>query len=161
MIAMLVLWLCVSVLFLLGIVGTVVPGLPETGFVFVGILLYAVVTKFTDISIGWLVGFGIVSLASVILDYVGTAVGAKVGGGGRYTIIGGVLGAIVGLFFSPLGALFGAFLGALAGAFFEGLTSKKAFRAASYAVLGMALTGLAKCVLILAMVGTFFWLIWF
>ena len=75
------LWIIVSVLFVLGTVGTLIPALPGIGFVFAGILIYGIVTQFTSVSITTVVALGAFSLLAMALDYVGSTIGAKAAGG--------------------------------------------------------------------------------
>lgn len=128
----------VIVLFLLGLAGTIIPALPGTSLIFVGILIHAIATNFAEVSITATIVFGLVALASVAVSYAGSMLGAKAGGGKAWSVGGTVLGGVVGtIVFGPLGLLVGAFLGALAGALYEGQSSTSATKAAFYSVLGI------------------------
>ena len=103
-------WILTIGLMVAGLVGTVVPLVPGT----VLILLGAVVNHFALHSIGWgtLVVLTLLTILAQALDIVSGAFGAKWFGATRWGAIGGILGAVIGLFFG----LPGLFLGPLAGA---------------------------------------------
>lgn len=106
-----VLWWVLTVgLMVAGLVGTVVPLVPGTILILCG----AVLNHFTLHSIGWptLVVLTVFMLLAQALDILSGAMGAKYFGATRWGAIGGILGAIVGLFFG----LPGLFIGPLAGA---------------------------------------------
>lgn len=103
-------WTLTFGLMFAGLVGTVVPLVPGT----VLILLGAVVNHFSLHSVGWgtLIGLTLLTILAQALDIVSGAAGAKWFGATRWGAIGGILGAVIGLFFG----LPGLFLGPLAGA---------------------------------------------
>ncbi len=103
-------WVVTIGLLLVGLVGTVLPLVPGT----ILILLGAVVNHFALQSVGWgtLVALTLLAILAQMLDIVSGAAGAKWFGATRWGAIGGILGAVVGIFFG----LPGLFLGPLAGA---------------------------------------------
>ena len=123
------LWIVTVLFFSLGLIGIVVPGLPGVGLVFIGILFYAMMTDFAQISVGFLIGSGVTALAAWLVEYAGAIIGAKAG-----TIAGAVLGLIAG---GPVGLLAGVVLGAGMGAMYEGKTAEKAGRAVLFSVAGI------------------------
>ncbi|MEZ4518799.1 MAG: DUF456 domain-containing protein [Chloroflexota bacterium] len=106
-------------MFLLGIIGIIVPILPGIILIWGGVLFYAVtVDHFTVIS-PWL--FALITLIAIV---AGTAewwlsfFGAKKSGASWKTVLLGVVGAIAGTFFLPipvLGTVAGYALGILLG----------------------------------------------
>ena len=54
-----ILWLAVVTLFIVGLVGTVIPLLPGIALILGGVLLYAFVTGFTTISTSTVIGITI------------------------------------------------------------------------------------------------------
>jgi len=156
MIDQIVLWVGVTTLFVLGLVGIFVPVVPGVGLVFAGVLLYAWATGWETISVAWVVGFGVVALLAWVADYIGAAAGAKYGGGKWPTVLGSVIGAIAGLILGgPLGLFIGAFVGALGGALYEGQSMEKASRAALYAVVGMVGATVVQFLLAVTMILAF------
>lgn len=98
---------------LVGLVGTVVPLIPGA----ILILLGAVVNHFAIGSVGWgtLIVLTLLAAAAQGLDIVSGAAGAKWFGATRWGAVGGILGAIVGLFFGLPGLFVGPLLGAIVG----------------------------------------------
>lgn len=128
----------VVILFILGLAGTVVPALPGTGLIFLGILIHAIATDFAEVSGKAVLLFAVVTLASVATSYLGSMLGTKAGGGGGWSVGGTILGALLGtVLIGPVGLFIGAFLGALVGAMYEGQSTSSATKAAFYSVLGI------------------------
>lgn len=106
-------WFLTIFLMLVGLIGTVVPLIPGA----ILILFGAVVNHFAIGSVGWgtLIVLTLLAVAAQGLDIVSGAAGAKWFGATRWGAIGGILGAIVGLFFGLPGLFVGPLLGAIAG----------------------------------------------
>jgi len=154
--ASVLLWLAVVGLWLLGLLGIVVPVLPGIGLVFAGILLYAVATGFAQISVTTVVVFGVIALLAWLTTFYAGAIGAKVSGGGRYAAGGTLVGAIGGLLLvGPPGLLAGAFLGALAGATYEGRSPGQASRIAVLSLAGTLSAALIQLLLAVSMIIAF------
>jgi len=154
-------WVITITLFLLGLLGVFVPGLPGVGLVFAGVLLYAAATGFASLSLTTVVVLGLISLAAWLLEYLGALIGTKVGGGGRWALLGTLVGAVLGIIAGgPLGLLVGLLLGSMLGSLYEGRTPEAAGRAALFTVVGMAgakalqliLAGLVIVVFVIAVV---------
>jgi uncharacterized protein len=112
-------WWTITIGFLLiGLVGTFVPLLPGTLLIFVGTL----VNFFTLHSIGWptVIGLTFLMLLAQALDFMSGAVGGKWFGATRWGAIGGILGAVVGIFFGLPGIILGPLIGALFGELLSG-----------------------------------------
>jgi len=106
----------VAFLFLLaGLFGSVVPALPGPPLGFAGLLLlqWSGRAAFTPAFLWVLAG---IAIAVTVMDSLLPALMAKRFGGSRKSMVGSVLGLVIGMiFFAPVGLLLGPFLGALAG----------------------------------------------
>ncbi|HLC49292.1 MAG TPA: DUF456 domain-containing protein [Candidatus Andersenbacteria bacterium] len=142
-------------LFGIGCLGTLVPGLPGIGLVYGGILLYAFADGFTSISVSTVVYLGIVTIIAAMAQYVGSLWAAKSAGGRQKALIGTLLGAFIGTISGPIGIFVGAFMGALIGATIEGKNPEKAFRVAMLSVLGIVGGSLIQLVLSIALISAF------
>jgi len=130
---------------LLGLIGSIVPGLPGTPLVLVAAIghrLYFGVASASNLVLGVLVGLTILSL---LFDFLAGMLGAKKFGATWRGMTGAVVGGIIGLFFSLPGIILGPFLGAM---LFEMLGDKE-FKRAVHAGLGATLG------LLLGIVGKF------
>ena len=103
------------VLVIVGIAGTVLPALPGIPLVFGGLLLAAWADGFEHVG-GWTLGIlAILTVASVAVDFLATALGAKRVGASRLALLGATVGTFAGLFAGFIGIFIGPFVGAVAG----------------------------------------------
>ncbi|SDI72143.1 hypothetical protein SAMN05421846_11289 [Chryseobacterium taeanense] len=106
--------LCLILLFL-GILGTFLPILPGLLLSICGLLIYKFGTD-ADLPILYIWVFVILTIASVVLNYVIPAKTNQKYGGTRWGSIGSIVGTIVGIFLPiPLGFLVGMFAGVFIG----------------------------------------------
>ncbi|MGE4513059.1 DUF456 domain-containing protein [Chryseobacterium taeanense] len=106
--------LCLILLFL-GILGTFLPILPGLLLSICGLLIYKFGTD-ADLPILYIWVFVILTIASVVLNYVIPAKTNQKYGGTRWGSIGSIIGTIVGIFLPiPLGFLVGMFAGVFIG----------------------------------------------
>lgn len=150
-----VLWILAVGLILVGIVGTLVPGLPGAILVFAGLVLAAWIDGFARVGPGTLVGLGVLTLVAYALDFVATAVGARRFGTSWWGVLGGLAGILVGLAFGLVGLLVGPFLGALVAELIARRDARQAVRAGLGAWLGLLLGTVGRLGLVLAMVAIF------
>ena len=152
-------WVLTGGLFLAGLAGSLIPGLPGPPLVFAGALIYGLLTGFADF--GWTVMIVLGGLAAVsqVLDYLASAWGARRFGGSGWGVWGSVLGGVIGLvFFSLPGMIIGIFAGAVVP---EILLARKkpgsAFRVGGGSLIGFLGGTLLKVVFSLVMIGIFFY----
>jgi uncharacterized protein YqgC (DUF456 family) len=138
------------ILILIGIVGSILPGLPGPPLSYLGMLLFQW-TRFDPFSVRILVIMAIIVLVVSLLDYIVPIWGTKKFGGTRAGVRGSTVGLIVGVILLPMmgivlgpfgliGIIGGPFIGALIGEKYAGQSSDKAFRAAIGSFIGF-LTG--------------------
>lgn len=148
-------WILAVILIVLGLIGTLVPGIPGVLLVFGGMLLGAWIDGFR--RIGWIaiVILALLAVLSLVVDVLGGLLGAKRVGASRLALLGAAIGSVVGLFYGLVGALMAPFFGAAAG---ELITRGKLAQAARVGVgtwIGFALSLLARVVIVLAMLVVF------
>jgi uncharacterized protein len=109
------------VLMLVGLLGSVVPGLPGVTLIFLSALLYAILTDFQTVGATILVILFVFAALAFLVDFFATSYGARRFGASNWgTVggaIGGILGALAGLLFAGIGSLFGLIAGTIAGVF--------------------------------------------
>lgn len=145
---------------LVGIVGSIVPGLPGPPVSWVGLLL-AGFTPWVENTPMLLIVTAAVALVITVLDYVIPSLTTKRFGGSKYGIWGCNIGLVISLFglpFGPtglLGMVFWPFLGALVGEYLKQQDLQPALKAGFGAFLGF-LTGtflkLVYCIALLIVV---------
>jgi len=132
-------------LVLVGLVGSVVPGLAGPPFSWLGLLLIGL-SSTAEYSVLFLVITAIVAVIITVMDYIVPSMSTKRHGGSKAGVWGcniGLIISIVGLPFGPqgiLGIIFWPFIGALVGELLSGKQSQAALKAAWGAFLGF-LTG--------------------
>lgn len=144
-----------TVLVLVGLAGVILPALPGLPLVFAGMLVAAWAGDFQRIGAVTLVVLGLLTLLSVVADFVATAAGAKRVGAGPLAVWGAALGTFAGIFFGPLGLLAGPFLGALLGELWHTRALRRATHVGLATWLGLLLGTVLKLALAFAMVGLF------
>ena len=149
-----------AVLVLVGLAGIILPALPGLPLVFAGMLLAAWAGDFERIGVVPLVILGLLTLLSLVADFLATAAGAKRVGAGPLAVWGAALGTLAGLFFGPLGLLLGPFLGAMTGELWHTRALRRATHVGLATWLGLLLGTVLKLALAFAMVGLFL-LAWF
>ena len=144
-----------AMLIVVGLVGTILPILPGVPLVFGGMLLAAWADGFAHVGTRTLVVLGLLTVFTLIVDFVAGILGAKKVGASRYAVIGAVLGTVIGIFFGLPGILLGPFFGALIGEFVAGGTLRKATGVGIGAWLGFLVGAVLKLAICFAMLGIF------
>lgn len=143
-----VLIIAAILLVLLGLVGSIVPGIVGPPFSFLGLLVLSFV-RGVEYSVGFLVLMSVVAAVVFALDYVVPSWGTKKFGGTKAGVRGSTVGLILGLLltlFFPIGfiaVLIGPFVGAYIGEISAGTGGDKALKAAFGSFFGFLVgTGL-------------------
>ncbi len=149
-------WLLAIVVMAVGLIGSVLPVVPGSTI----ILLAAVGHRFLvgpEFGMSWwalalLLGL---TIASYLLDFAASYVGAKYFGATRWGVIGALLGIVVGIFTGFVTLLVAPLLGAIAGELIGGARLVSAGRAGWGALLGNLGGMIGKLAISLAMVALF------
>lgn len=145
------------ILFILGILGTVLPVLPGATLIWAGMLLYGILTGFSGLSFTFFLLQGMAVVLAWGIDYLATALGTRYSGGSKSAVWGAALGLLLGLIFlGPAGIIFGPFLGALAGELLRGTPTDKALRSSLGALIGVMGGLVLKLVIVAVMIYWFF-----
>ena len=144
-----------GLLVLVGLAGTILPALPGTPLVFVGLLVAAWAEGFE--KVGWitLTILALLMILSFVIEIMATSMGAKRVGASWKAMLGAGIGTIVGLFFGIPGLLLGPFIGAVLGEYIALRDWKQAGKIGFGAWLGLLVGTAAKIALSFAMVGIF------
>lgn len=139
----------------LGVVGSILPGLPSTPLVFIGALGHKL--YFGPAGPDWwvVVAIGIFMVTSLAVDYVASVYGAKKLGATWRGAVGAIAGGLIGLFFSIPGILLGPFIGATAFEMAGGRAWKEASKAGVGATLGLLAGAIGKLACCVAMIFLF------
>jgi len=149
-------WTLTLILMLTGLVGTVVPMLPGTTIIFAAAVLHHFLLGEAH-SVGWwtIGGLLVLTVFSYALDLVSGSLGAKKFGATKWGAIGGIAGAIVGLFFGIPGIFVGPLAGVLIGELIGGKGLLPAGKSTWGTLLGTTAGMVAKLVIGTLMIGWF------
>jgi uncharacterized protein YqgC (DUF456 family) len=149
----------VGFMMLVGLLGSIIPFLPDVVLIWVAALIYGLVVGWGG-SGGWL--FGVISalgLIGLLSDAWVSGAGARQGGASVLTTLGGLLVGLVGLFAAgPLGFLGGILLGTFVLEYVRQQDPEQALRATFGMGLGYGASFLVKFMLGLGMIGA--WIAW-
>jgi uncharacterized protein YqgC (DUF456 family) len=148
-------WFIAVVLVLIGLAGAILPALPGTPVVLGGLVLMAWLGDFEAVRPATLVWLTLLTLLSLVIDFLATAEGARRFGAGRAAILGATLGVLVGLFFGLPGLLLGPFVGAVLGHMAGRARLDDSLRAGVGASVGVLVGTVAKLVISVIMIAWF------
>jgi uncharacterized protein len=149
------LWVLAVVLVGVGLVGILLPALPGTILIVVGLVLAAWADNFTRVGVGTLIVVGLIGLASYGIDFVAASVGVKRLGASSSAMAGAALGTLFGLFFGLPGLIVGPFIGAVLGELITHRNLAQAGRAGFAAWLGFAIGMAVKVGMAFLMIAVF------
>lgn len=145
------------VVMLIGLIGSIMPGVPGSPLVLVAAIGHRLYFGAASISNTVIIVLVVLTVVSVGLDFLATALGAKKFGSTWRGALGAVIGGVIGLFFSLPGLILGPFLGALSFEMLGDKRFKEAAKAGAGAVVGLLLGVIGKfsiCVIMIALFAT-------
>lgn len=144
---------------LVGLIGTLVPVMPDLILIWLGGLAYGLLAGWGNVG-GWvLAGITALGVIGTLSDIWASSMGARVGGASLWGILGGLALGLLGLIIFPP---FGAVIGLLAGTFLVEAWRLRDVGKAARGTLGMGvgygLSFVVKLVMGLGMIGL--WVFW-
>ena len=149
------LWILAGILVFTGIAGIMLPVIPGPPLVFCGFLIAAWIDNFQ--KVGWitLTVLGILTILSIVVDFLAAGFGAKRTGANRKAVVGALIGTFIGIFFGIPGLILGPFLGAIVGEYLSQQDLMKASKVGLGAWIGFVFGTAVKLGLAFAMLGIF------
>ncbi|ODS31221.1 MAG: hypothetical protein SCARUB_03668 [Candidatus Scalindua rubra] len=149
----------ISLLIMLGgLSGIILPIIPSTPLVWLGVLIYAICDGFESISWLLLLIFAILTVVSLVLDYFGGIIGAKKFGATKWGVVGSIFGGIAGFFMGGIvGLIVGPFFGAILLEITFGKDFASAFKSGVGTLVGFIGGVISKLVISVIMIGVFIW----
>lgn len=129
----------------IGLLGSVVPVLPGVPLSYAGILLLHFTDKY-QFSTTFLIAWGIITIAVMLLDVILPMLSTRKFGGTKAGVRGSLIGTFVGFFLGPWGIIVGPFFGALAGELLVGKQPRPAIKSALGAFVGFLIGTLSKLI---------------
>ena len=154
-----ILILIISLLIMLGgLSGIVFPVIPSTPMIWLGVFIYAVCDGFESINWLLLLIFAVLTIISLVLDYLGGIIGAKKYGATKWGMIGSVIGGIGGFFMGGIiGLIFGPFFGAVLLELIFDKDITGAFKSGVGTLVGFLGGAIAKLAIGVIIIGIFIW----
>lgn len=139
----------------LGLIGTLVPGIPGAPLILIAAIGHKFYFGAESVSYFALVVLALLTVLSMVLDFLGSLLGAKKLGATWRGMAGAIIGAIVGLFFSLPGLILGPIIGAFLLELLSGREWRESAKAGAGALLGMVLGTLGRVVCCVLMIAVF------
>ncbi len=143
---------------LAGLSGIILPIIPSTPLIWLGVFIYAIFDGFKSITWLLLLILAALTALSLVLDYFGGIIGAKKFGATRWGIIGSIIGSIGGFLGGGIiGLIIGPFIGAVLFEILFGKDYRTAFKSGMGTIVGFLGGAISKLVIGVIMIGIFIW----
>jgi uncharacterized protein YqgC (DUF456 family) len=149
-------YIVAGIVMFIGLIGSVLPGLPGAPLIFLAALGHKLYFKEHSVSYLCLGIILFLALLSLVLDFLASTLGAKKMGASWRGILGAMVGAVIGLFFSLPGIILGPILGAFLFEMAGGREWRESARAGAGAMIGFFIGALGKAVCCVVMIGIFY-----
>jgi uncharacterized protein YqgC (DUF456 family) len=149
------LWVVGILLVGVGLAGVVLPALPGTILILLGLVIAASADDFTRVGVWTLALIGAIGAASYAVDFVAAAMGASRLGASRRAVVGAALGTLLGLPLGLPGLIFGPLVGAVVGELTVDTDWRRAGKVGLAAWIGFAIGTAVKIAMAFSMVAIF------
>ncbi|NLZ53058.1 MAG: DUF456 domain-containing protein [Thermoanaerobacteraceae bacterium] len=145
------------ILFILGLLGTVLPVLPGAILIYGGMLIYGIMTGFESINVNFFLLQALILIIIFLIDFIASIIGTRHFGGSKQAIWGAGIGTILGLILMPpIGIFIGPFLGAVIAEILLGNELQQAVRVGIGSLIGILGGTLLKLCMEIIMIIYFF-----
>ena len=145
------------VLFILGLLGTVLPVLPGAILIYGGMLVYGIMTGFKNLTLYFFLIQALILIIIFLVDFIASVIGTRHFGGSKQAILGALIGTILGMFIMPpIGIFIGPFLGAVVAELILEKQLQEAIRVGICTLIGMMGGTLLKLFMEIIMIIYFF-----
>jgi uncharacterized protein YqgC (DUF456 family) len=140
-------------LILVGVAGTIIPALPGIPMIFAGAWLIAYMEDYLYFGWGTLIALGVLTVISIIIDWVSQTMGAQKAGATKLGLTGALLGTIIGIPFGLVGIFLFPVIGAFVGEMIGHRDMRKAGKVSWATWIGMIAGIAAKLAIAFMMIG--------
>ncbi len=138
---------------LVGVAGVVLPALPGSFLIVVGVVLVAWAEEFTRVGWGTVAVEAVLGITIWAVDFLATMLGARMFGASRWSVIGASVGLLAGMFLGLPGLVLGPVIGAVAFELIRNPDVKRASKAGVGAFVGFVLGSAVKIAVAFVMIG--------
>ena len=148
-----------ALLILIGIIGTVIPVVPDMSLIWGVTLGYGLIVGWGESGLWFFAAISLMGIFGIAAEVLAPSAGAKMGGASMWSVVVGVILGIIGLLiFGPLGLVGGTALGTFLMELNRQRKPLDALRAVLGVGLGYGASFLVKLALSLGM--AIVWLVW-
>ena len=140
-------------LILVGVAGTIVPALPGIPMIFAGAWLIGYMEDYQYFGWGTLIALGVLTVISLIIDWVSQTMGAQKAGATKLGLSGAFHGTMIGIPFGLVGIFLFPVLGAFIGEMIGHRDMRKAGKVSWATWIGMIAGIAAKLAIAFIMIG--------
>jgi len=145
------------ILFVLGLLGTILPVLPGAILIFSGMLLYGFLTQFSTLNTMFFLIQALILILILSIDFLASVVGTRQFKGSKQAVWGAAIGTVLGMIFlGPLGIIIGPFLGAVIAEFIVNPNYNHAIRVGFGTLIGFVSGTILKLGIEIIMIIYFF-----
>ncbi|MFW6006497.1 MAG: DUF456 domain-containing protein [Halanaerobiales bacterium] len=146
-------WIIIFILFILSLMGVVVPVLPDTIFLWIAFGLSYFIEGVFPLPVSFWLGMGFITLLILGSDLISNIYITRKYGASRFAVLGSIVGLILGIIFlGPFGIILGPFFTVLLISYLESRDQEKAMKRAWGTVIAFFSSTVAKIILQLIMI---------
>ncbi len=138
---------------MVGLAGVVLPALPGSFLIVLGVVLVAWAEGFVRVGWGTVAVEAVLGIAIWVVDFLATMLGARMFGASRWSVVGASVGLLVGMFLGLPGLVLGPVIGAVAFELVRNPDVKRASKAGVGAFVGFVLGSAVKIAVAFVMIG--------
>ena len=128
-----------ALLLIPGIAMSFVPALPGLLYMLMVALVFGLYDHFVHMTMWHIAVLATIAIVTMIVDTFSGLIGARLGGAGKWSILAGLVGMVLGTFIIPapiVGSLVGLFVGILLAEWYRSRNFGQAHKAAAYSFAG-------------------------
>lgn len=135
-----------------GFVGCFIPMIPGPPLAFIGYLILMFTPASEEMSVWMVLMLGLLTVLTIIFDYVIPTLGVKWFGGTKYGKWGSFIGTFAGLLYLPVGLILGPFIGAFVGEMLGNSSVSDALKSGIGSLVGFLCGTLFKVIVCIAII---------
>lgn len=152
-----IIWFFIIFLFVMSLVGVILPFLPDTLLLWIGLLLYRFTLSEGALPFSFWFGMILITILIISSDIITNIFFVRKYGGSKWSVIGAGLGVVIGsIIFGPIGLILGPLLTVFLITLIESEDSNKAIKIALGTIFAFFSSSFVKLVMQLIMIGWFF-----
>ncbi|MFW6029566.1 MAG: DUF456 domain-containing protein [Halanaerobiales bacterium] len=150
-------WIIIIFLFILSLIGVILPVIPDTILLWIGLLLYQIAISEVSFSLNFWLTMVFITLLILASDFYTNVYFVRKYGGSKWSVLAATLGVIFGIFvLGPFGLILGPLILVFLVTYLESNDHDKAFKTATGTIFAFFSSAAIKIFLQLIMIVWFF-----